>query len=92
MWRSLGRVNGIIAVEASVPSQAPPVGWSLISIGGDRFLRIPILDGSNGFAELPDNESFFATFWASGYCARRSPWPKEIAVLDQHMLVAARAS
>ena len=91
MLRSLGRINGIIAVQASVPSQAPPTGWWLISIGSDRFLRIPILDGSDGFA--PDDESFLARFWATSYYARhRSPWPKDIAVLDQHMLVAARAS
>jgi hypothetical protein len=52
MLRSLGRINGIIAVQASVPSQAPPTGWWLISIGSDRFLRIPILDGP---AALPSN-------------------------------------
>jgi hypothetical protein len=69
------------------------VGWSLITLGSDQLLCIPLRDGAGGFAEPPDDESFLTTFWASSYCARhRSPWPKEIAALDHHMLVAARTS
>jgi hypothetical protein len=77
--RALGEPTAYAGVEFT---SYVPIGWSLVTLGEDCFLRIPILDGTGSYSEFPDDEQFLARFWATSYCARhRSPFPKDIAVV-----------